>query len=73
MVKNLPANSGNLKDTGSVLGSGISPGEGHSNPLQYACLENPPGQRNLAGYSPRGCKEPDMTEQLSRAYKRTFY
>ena len=28
--------------------------EGHGNPLQYSCLENPHGQRSLAGYSPWG-------------------
>ena len=38
MVKNLPANAG---DTGSIPGSGRSPGEGNGNPLQYSCLENP--------------------------------
>ena len=34
--------------------------------LQYSCLENPHGQRRLAGYSPRGRKESDTTEQLSK-------
>ena len=38
MVKNLPANAGDL---GSIPGSGISPGGGNGNPLQYSCLENP--------------------------------
>ena len=38
VVKNLPANAG---DTGSIPGSGRSPGGGHGNPLQYSCLENP--------------------------------
>ena len=33
-------------------------GEGHGNPLQYSCLENPRGQRSLAGYSPWGCQSP---------------
>ena len=42
-----------------------SSGGGHGNPLQYSCLENPHGQRSLAGYSPWGCKESDKTEQLS--------
>ena len=37
------------------------------NPIQYTCLENPLEQRNLAGYSPWGCKESDTTEQLSTA------
>ena len=35
------------------------------NPLQYPCLENPHGQRSLAGYSPWGRKESDTTKQLS--------
>ena len=39
---------------GSIPGSGRSPGEGHGNPLQYSRLENPHGQRSLAGCSPWG-------------------
>ena len=42
-----------------------SPGGRRGNPLQYSCLENPHGQRNLAGYSPWGSKELDTTERLS--------
>ena len=42
----------NAGDAGSILGSGRSPGEGNGYPLQYSCLENPHGQRSLAGYSP---------------------
>ena len=38
MVKNLPVNAG---DSGLIPGLGRSPGEGHGNPLQYSCLENP--------------------------------
>ena len=52
MVKNLPTNAGDVRDVGSVPGLGRSPGEGLGNLLQYACLENPDGQRSLAGYSP---------------------
>ena len=40
MVKNLPANAGDIRDVGSIPVSGRSPGEEHGNPLQYACLEN---------------------------------
>ena len=40
-VKNLPANAGDTRDAGSIPGLGRSPGEGHSNPLQYSFLENP--------------------------------
>ena len=52
----------NVGDLGSILGLGKSPGGGHSNPLQYSCLENPHGQESLAGYSPQGCKELDTTK-----------
>ena len=52
VVKNLPANSGDLRDTGSIPGSERSPGGGHGNPLQYSFLENPLDKRALqAGYS----------------------
>ena len=55
----------NAGDLGSIPGLGRSPEGGHSNPLQYSCLENPHGQRSLAGYSLWSCKESDVTEQLS--------
>jgi len=42
----------NAGDLGSIPGLGRSPGEGNSYSLQYSCLENPHGQRSLAGYSP---------------------
>ena len=67
MDENLPANAG---DASSIPGSGRSPGGGHHYPLQYSCLENPHGQRRLVGYSPWGCQESDMTEQLSTAQHR---
>ena len=41
VVKNPPANAGDIGDTGSIPGSRISLGGGHGNPLQYSCLENP--------------------------------
>ena len=41
VVKNPPANAGDIRDVGSIPGSGRSPGGGHGNPLQYSCLENP--------------------------------
>ena len=43
-------------------------GGGHGNPLQRFCLANPHGQRSLAGYSPWGHKELDMTEQLTHTH-----
>ena len=44
MVKNPPANAGDVRNMGSIPGWGRSPGGGHGNPLQYSCLENPMGR-----------------------------
>ena len=41
MVKNRPANAGDIRDSGSIPGWGRSPGGGHGNPIQYSYLENP--------------------------------
>ena len=41
MVKNPSASEGDVRDVGSISGSGRSPGGGHGNPLQYSCLKNP--------------------------------
>ena len=45
VVKNLPANAGDARHVGSILGSGRSPGGGHGNPVQYSCLGNPMDRR----------------------------
>ena len=41
VVKNPPANEGDIRDMSSIPGSERSPGAGHGHPLQYSCLENP--------------------------------
>ena len=41
VVKNPPANAGDVRDMGLIPGSGISSGGWHGNLLQYSCLENP--------------------------------
>ena len=41
VVKNTPANAGDIRDVGSITGLGRFPGGGHANPLQCSCLENP--------------------------------
>ena len=46
VIKNPLANAGDVKDMGSIPGSERSSGEGHSNPLQYSCLENPTDRRD---------------------------
>ena len=66
MVENLPANAGDVRDTGLIPELERSPGGGNHNPLQYSCLENPMdrGHRDcsLTVYSPWGHRESDMTE-----------
>ena len=62
VVRNLPANEG---DEGSISGSGRSPGEGNSSPLQYSCLGNPMDGGAWQATVHGGHKEPDTTEQLT--------
>ena len=59
VVKNPFANAEDIRDSSLITGSGKSPGGEHGSPL--SCLENPHGQRSLAGYGPWGCKL-EMTE-----------
>ena len=62
VIKNLPANTGDVRDAGSIPGSGRSLEEGNGNPLQYSCLENPMERGAWrATASPRGLKKTDMT------------
>ena len=61
-VKNSLANTGDVRDSGSVPGWGRSLGRGHGNPLQYSCLEKPHGQRSQECCSSWGQKELDTTE-----------
>ena len=55
----------NAGDPNMIPGLGRSPGGGHGDSFLYSSLENPTGHRSLVGCSPWGCKELDMTEQLS--------
>ena len=41
VLKNLPVRAGDIRDKGSIPGSGRFLGEGHGNPLRYSCLEIP--------------------------------
>ena len=56
-----------MGDLGSITALERHPEGGHGNPLQYSYLENPHGQRSLAGYSPWGHKELDTAAQISTA------
>ena len=55
----------NAGDPGSIPGSGRSLGEGNGSPLQYSCMENSMDRGAWQAIVQWGCKEPDMTEQLS--------
>ena len=57
----------NVRDLGSVPRLGRSLGGGHDNPLQNSFVENLQGQKSLAGYSPGGSKDSDLTEWLCTA------
>ena len=47
VVKNPPANSGDIRDTSSIPGLGRCPGVGNGNPPQYSCLKKSHGERSL--------------------------
>ena len=64
MVKNPPANVGDAEDSGSIPGSGRSPGEGKWQPTPVFLPGKSYGQRNLVGYSPWGHKGSDTTEHI---------
>ena len=63
----------NAGDLGLIPGLGRSPGEGYGYPLLEFCPGEFHAQRSLAGYSPRGHKEADMTEQLTHTHTRMYY
>ena len=61
LVKNPPANAGDIRDAGSIPGSGRSPGVGNGNLLQYSCLENSM-DRGACRATIHGVAESNMTE-----------
>ena len=82
LVKNLPANAGDARDTSSSPGLGRYLGEGNGNPFCVWCFffflpGKSHGQRSLVGYSPWGYKDSDMTEHTESqkgtwGYRRIF-
>ena len=70
VIKNPPANAG---DAGSIPSSERSPVGGHSNPLQYSCLENPMDREAWWATVQRGWKESDTTEQLALSNTFSFF
>ena len=71
VVKNLPANAGDVRDPGSIPGLGRSPGGGHGSPLQYSYLGYPMN-RGAWGATVHSRKESDMTEATEHARMQGF-
>ena len=65
MVKHALPNAQDMRDMGSISGSGQSPGGGHGNTLCYFFPGESHGQRSLAGYRPEALKESGMIEATS--------
>ena len=68
VVKNLPANAGDIRDEGSPPGLGRSPGRGHGNALQYSCLGNPMDRGAWKAIVHRVSKSQTQLKQLSTAH-----
>ena len=71
--KESTCNAGDTGDAGSIPGSGRSPGRGKLQPTSVLLPEKSHIQRSLAGYSPKGGKESDTTEQLSTHTQARYY
>ena len=67
VVKNPPANAGDIRDADSIPGSERSPGEGNGNPLQYPCLGNPMDRGSLQSTVHQVSKDSGKTEQLKNS------
>ena len=63
VVRNLPANASDARDSGSIPELGRSPGVGNGNPFQYSCLDNSMDREAWQGYNPWDCKELAMTDR----------
>ena len=65
VLKNLPAKAGDVRNVGLIPGLGRFPGEGHGNPLQYFCLENPMDRRGWWATVYRVTKSQTRLKRLS--------
>ena len=70
VVKNPPANAGDIRDTCSTPGSGKTPWRRARQPTPLFLPGESHGQRSLAGYSPAGCKESDTTAMTEHTHAR---
>ena len=68
VIKKLPANAGDIRDVGSIPGSGRSPGRGHTTHSSILAWRISHGQRSLEGYSPTDQKESETIEATKHAH-----
>ena len=68
VVKNSPANAGDTRDAGTILGSGRSPGGGNGNSLQYSCLANPMDREAWRATAHKVTKSQKQLRRLSTAH-----
>ena len=73
MVKNPTTKAEDVRDAGSVPGSGRSPGREHGNPLQYSCLENPMDRGGWQATVHRVTKSRTGPKRLSTQHTVSFY
>ena len=71
--KNLPDNTGDIRDEDSIPQSGRYPGEGNGNPFQYSCLENSMDRGAWQVTVHGGPKELDMTEWLTHTHTQSIF
>ena len=72
MVKNLPANAGDIRDVGSIPGLERSPGGGYGNPFQYSCQENPMDRGAWQATVQRVAKSRTQLKRLTTAHQSKF-
>ena len=72
VVKNLPANAGDIRDVGSIPGLERSPGGGYGNPFQYSCQENPMDRGAWQATVQRVAKSRTQLKRLTTAHQSKF-
>ena len=72
MIKKLPVNAVDIRDSSSIPGLGGFLGRGHGNPLQYSCLENPMDRRAWRAIVHRVAKSQTRLNELSKHADSSF-
>ena len=73
VVKNPPANAGDIRDADAIPGKGRSPGRGHGNPLQYSCLKNSMDRGIWRATVPRVAHSQTQLKQINRVWYKLLH